>query len=76
MQLPHSRILMTTILLLASGGAPAGLAQGIDIDELGPQVGDRVPDFTLPDQYGKEHSLESLLGPDALVLVFIRSADW
>ena len=53
--------------------APPGLP---DIQKLGPQVGDRVPDFTLNDQQGRSRTLTSLLGPRGLMLVFFRSADW
>jgi AhpC/TSA family len=42
----------------------------------GPRVGEKVPDFTLPDQSGREHSLQQLMGPKGLLLVFVRSADW
>ena len=48
----------------------------VDIDALGPKVGESVPDFELPDQDGLPHSLKSLLGPKGAVLVFFRSADW
>ena len=47
-----------------------------DIQKLGPQAGERVPDFTLTDQQGRSRTLASLLGPRGLVLVFFRSADW
>lgn len=47
-----------------------------DVQKLGPQVGDRVPDFTLTDQRGSSHTLSSLMGPKGLMLVFFRSADW
>ena len=47
-----------------------------DISRLGPQVGERVPDFSLPDQHGQPRTRESLNGPNGLVLVFNRSADW
>jgi peroxiredoxin len=47
-----------------------------DVGKLGPQVGDRVPDFTLVDQQGHPRSLASLMGPQGLMLVFFRSADW
>jgi hypothetical protein len=47
-----------------------------DVRALGPQVGERVPDFTLNDQQGRSHTLPSLLGPRGLMLVFFRSADW
>lgn len=42
----------------------------------GPTIGERAPDFTLPDQYGKPWSLQELMGPNGLLLVFSRSADW
>ena len=35
-----------------------------------------VPDFTLTDQQGRVRSLDSLMGPRGLMLVFSRSADW
>jgi peroxiredoxin len=47
-----------------------------DVQRLGPQVGSRVPDFTLVDQQGQPRSLTSLMGPQGLMLVFYRSADW
>jgi len=42
----------------------------------GPKVGEKVPDFTLTDQNGKQWSLHELMGPKGLLLVFFRSADW
>jgi hypothetical protein len=48
----------------------------IDVSKLGPQVGERVPDFSLPDQNGKVWTLQSIMGPKGAMLVFIRSADW
>ena len=48
----------------------------IDVSKLGPQVGERVPAFSLPDQTGKTRTLESIMGPKGAMLVFIRSADW
>ena len=42
----------------------------------GPEVGERVPEFTLPDQHGKNRTLKDLSGPGGLLLVFSRSADW
>ena len=47
-----------------------------DVRTLGPQIGERVPDFTLMDQHGRPRSLASLIGPQGLMLVFYRSADW
>ncbi len=48
----------------------------VDLSTLGPQVGEQVPDFTLPDQAGQTWNLESLMGPNGAMLVFFRSADW
>lgn len=50
--------------------------QPIDVSKLGPQVGERVPDFNLKDQNGKSWTLESIMGPKGAMLVFQRSADW
>ena len=47
-----------------------------DVQKLGPQVGSRVPDFTLLDQTSQSRALASLMGPKGLMLVFNRSADW
>jgi hypothetical protein len=42
----------------------------------GPEPGERIPDFVLPDQNGVPRSLANLSGPHGLLLVFHRSADW
>ena len=68
-------------LLLGSAVAKAALApqtppQMIDVSKLGPQVGERVPDFSLTDQNGKAWTLQSIMGPKGAMLVFFRSADW
>ncbi|MGE0450462.1 MAG: redoxin domain-containing protein [Vicinamibacterales bacterium] len=47
-----------------------------DVRSLGPQVGSKVPDFSLPDQHGETRTLRSLMGPKGMLLVFYRSADW
>jgi cytochrome oxidase Cu insertion factor (SCO1/SenC/PrrC family) len=47
-----------------------------DVQKLGPQIGERVPDFTLTDQHGQPRTLASLMGPRGVMLVFYRSADW
>ena len=48
----------------------------IDVASLGPQVGEQVPGFSLPDQNGRILSLDSVLGPNGAILMFYRSADW
>lgn len=47
-----------------------------ELARLGPQVGERVPDFELSDQNGRAHTLKSILGPNGAMLVFYRSASW
>ena len=51
-------------------------ARTVDLQTLGPQVGQRVPDFSLPDQDGHTRDLKSVAGPNGTMLVFFRSADW
>jgi hypothetical protein len=68
----------TIVLALAAVGA---LAQApppaaLDLSAIGPKVGDRVPDFTGVDQFGRTHALASSLGEKGAMLVFFRSADW
>lgn len=65
------------------GGVELGARQAarsesskIDVSKLGPQVGERVPDFSLPDQAGRTQTLESITGSKGAMLVFVRSADW
>jgi len=70
-------VTLLSVLLLVS---PAAIAQGKEAPEEMQgtvKVGDKALGFTLKDQNGEEHSLESLLNPDGFVaLVFYRSADW
>lgn len=64
-------------LLLAMPAAPdAQERETVDVSSLGPQVGERVPDFALPDQHGKVRTLESVMGERGAMIVFHRSADW
>ncbi len=56
---------------------PAGSArQRINVSALGLRVGQRVPDFALMDQDGRERTLQSVMGPRGAMIVFVRSADW
>ena len=56
--------------------AQQGTRTKIDVSTLGPQVGEKVPDFSLPDQTGRVRNLDSIMGPRGAMLVFLRSADW
>jgi hypothetical protein len=74
---PHP-LLLTALPMLVGLFNPA-VAQSpgkIDVSKLGPQVGERVPDFNLKDQNGKTWTLQSIMGPKGSMLVFYRSADW
>jgi len=42
----------------------------------GPQVGERLPDFRLPDAYGREIDFHSERGNAKAAVVFYRSAVW
>ena len=75
---------LTGLIWLATVGGPAPEARQapasprtkIDVSKLGPQVGERVPDFSLKDQNGTLRTLQSIMGPKGAMLVFVRSADW
>jgi len=74
---PAVREAIVTMALLFVVAAPTGTrGQAINPQTLGPQVGERVPDFSLPDQHGVTRTLQSTFGPKGAVLVFFRSADW
>jgi len=70
---------LALVLLAILFAQPAAMAQSrtrIDVSKLGPQVGEHVPDFTLKDQNGKTWTLQSIMGPKGVMIVFYRSADW
>ena len=46
------------------------------VSNLGPQIGEQVPDFVLSDQFGELQNLESIMGPNGAMILFHRSADW
>ena len=70
--------LMAVLAGLTSGAPQSNPAvrTRIDVSKLGPQVGERVPDFNLKDPNGKSWTLQSIMGPKGAMLVFFRSADW
>jgi hypothetical protein len=43
---------------------------------VGLEIGQQAPAFALQDQFGHEHSNETLKGPKGTVILFFRSADW
>ena len=68
-------VLVITILA-ATNVALSAEREAIVVANLGPQVGELVPDFQLSDQFGEIHNLESVMGPNGAMLLFHRSADW
>ena len=71
------RATLAALALLAGQAAAQPLEPSrIDVSDLGPQVGEVVPQFSLPDQTGAIQTRESIMGPNGAMLVFIRSADW
>jgi len=64
------------VAALVATALPAQSRAPVDVQALGPQVGDVVPDFRLPDQHGVERSLDQIMGPRGALILFYRSADW
>ena len=48
----------------------------VDFSEIGPQVGERVPEIKLPDQNGSVVDLHAARGKQRAIVVFYRSASW
>ena len=67
--------LFGALTITAAAQAPPAKTDA-DLAKLGPQTGQRVPDFNLRDQQGRTRALKSILGPKGAMLVFFRSADW
>jgi len=59
----------------ASGQVTGPTSQAVP-PSVGLEIGQQAPPFTLPDQFGQEHSNETLKGSKGTVLLFFRSADW
>jgi cytochrome oxidase Cu insertion factor (SCO1/SenC/PrrC family) len=74
MNIVLSSIALVLLAATTVSGQPA--PPKIDVTTLGPQVGGRIADFRLQDQNGKVWTRDSLMGPNGLMLVFSRSADW
>ena len=51
-------------------------ATSIEPMSLGLAVGQRAPAFSIPDQFGRIQTLDTLKGKNGTVLLFFRSADW
>ena len=70
-----SRSWLRFILLILLASSATG-AQSPTIAQLGPEVGDRLPEFSGTDQFGRVQSLDSVMGEQGAMIVFYRSADW
>ena len=69
------------VLFLAGLYAPANAQEKAPTNHevppsVGLEIGQEAPAFALPDQFGHEHSNETLKGSKGTVLLFFRSADW
>lgn len=72
------------LALISSALAASALAQNFLTDiptgsrgmVSGPEIGERIPDFSAYDQNGNRVSLDDVMGPNGAMVVFHRSADW
>ena len=70
-------VLLAVIIVLVTFRVDAQTTRArVEVSKVGPQVGERVPDFSLQDQFGKTQTPRSIMGPRGAMLVFLRSADW
>ena len=76
MKLTVSKIVIVGVSLILAGMTLAADREPILVANLGPQVGEKVPDFELSDQLGQTHNLQSIMGPKGAMILFHRSADW
>ncbi|MCH7750169.1 MAG: hypothetical protein IH939_18960 [Acidobacteria bacterium] len=73
-----SRAVLVGVLAALMLGFPSQAMQSrtpIEVASLGPQVGEQVPEFSLPDQNGRVWTRDSILGPNGAILLFHRSAN-
>ena len=72
------------VALISSLAATPALAQNFLTDipagsrgmVSGPEIGERIPDFSAYDQNGNVVGLGDVMGPNGAMVVFHRSADW
>lgn len=76
-------VLHAIVRKMGAGGADISTKEWVDFVEAqndgfqtGPAIGAKVPDFSLPDHHGRNRTLADLAGPNGLLLIFSRSADW
>ena len=74
-----TRALLAGVLAALVLGFPSQAMQSrtpVEVASLGPQIGEQVPDFSLPDQNGRVWTRDSILGPNGAIVLFYRSANW
>ena len=64
------------MLLAVCGAAQLAVADAEHAASWGPQVGTTAPLLEANDQDGKTQTLDTLRGPEGLLVVFNRSVDW
>ena len=64
------------ILFSVTSPVNAQEREPVDVSALGPQIGEKIPNFALPDQHGRIQTLDSIMGEKGAMIVFHRSADW
>lgn len=76
-------VLNEMVRRMGAGGADIQTADWLEFVDAqndgaltGPAIGANVPAFALPDQSGRMRTLADLSGPNGLLLIFSRSADW
>ena len=74
--MPRAILLMILVLLAPLQVWAQNNRARVDVSKLGPQVGERVLDFSLRDQAGRVRDLQSVMGRRGAMVVFLRSADW
>jgi len=42
----------------------------------GPEINEKIPDFSLPDQYGILRNIRDLASDNGALIIFHRSASW
>ena len=72
----YARTVAACLALVVPVALNAQERKPVDVSTLGPQVGERVPDFALPDQHGRIRTLDSIMGEKGAMILFHRSADW
>jgi cytochrome oxidase Cu insertion factor (SCO1/SenC/PrrC family) len=59
-----------------SGSQVTASSNQAALPAVGLEIGQQAPAFTLVDQFGQQHSSETLKGSKGTILLFFRSADW